>query len=89
MDKMELKMSLGKSFFQSIFKQMSTPAFVVHKDSGDIIEHNNTFNDLFTHSSHNMPQNWLQLSPTTKSIEQWQTLNNKVEIGKTLRVQES
>jgi len=89
MDEMELKMSLGKNFFQSVFKRMSTPAFVIHKDTGEIIEHNNTFNDLFIHSSHDTPNNWLQLSPTTKSLEQWQVLNKKVPVDKNLRVQEN
>lgn len=81
-------MSLGKGLFQAVFKHMPTPAFVINKDSADIIEHNNTFSDLFISSaSPIIPENWLQLSPNTHSIEQWQSLTEKAQSGK-LRVQE-
>jgi len=72
-------MSARNNVFQNAFKLMPTPAFILHKVSGDILEYNQTFADVFTKQAHESPSNWLSLSQSTQSIEQWQAFSQKMQ----------
>lgn len=82
-------MASASSLFQSAFKCMPTPAFIVNKMSGEIMECNNAFHSLFAHANAESPENWQQLSHTTTTIEQWQNLASKASDNKNLRIEDT
>lgn len=78
-------MSANNRFFQNAFKLMPTSAFILHKTSGDILEHNQAFADVFNKQEHDLPTNWLSLSQNTQTKAQWQSFSQTMQSDKAAR----
>ncbi len=78
-------MSASNHVFQNAFKLMPTPAFILHKVSGNILEHNQTFADVFAKQACELPNNWLSLSQSTQDLEQWQAFSQTMQSGQASR----
>ncbi|TBR43563.1 diguanylate cyclase [Marinomonas agarivorans] len=81
-------MASAPSFFQSAFSNMPTPAFIVSKATGEIMECNNAFHNLFDHTSYEVPANWQGLSQTSSTLEQWQHLIDNLDADKKLHIED-
>lgn len=72
-------MSVSNHVFKNAFKLTPTPAFVLDKISGEILEHNQNFADIFTKQDSIQPTNWLELSLSTQNINQWQAFSDAMQ----------
>lgn len=72
-------MSANKPVFHNAFKLMPTPAFILNKASGDILEHNDNFADIFSRQDCTLPTSWLNLSQNPQDLAQWQAFSQTMQ----------